>query len=57
MGEPGGPGCGGFKVRQRLGGGPGSYDQKIYASGIGIVLEQALSGGTETAALVSVTGR
>ena len=35
---------------------PGSYDQKIYAPGIGIVLEQALTGTPETAVLVSVTG-
>jgi len=35
---------------------PGSYDQKIYAPGIGIVLEQALTGSPENAVLVSVTG-
>lgn len=35
---------------------PGLYDQKIYAPGIGIVLEQSLAGPTETAKLVSVTG-
>jgi hypothetical protein len=35
---------------------PGAYDQKIYAPGIGIVLEKALTGTPETAALVSVTG-
>jgi hypothetical protein len=35
---------------------PGLYDQKIYAPGIGIVLERALTGPTETAQLVSVTG-
>ena len=35
---------------------PGSYDQKIYAPGIGIVLEQALTGTPETAVLVSVSG-
>jgi hypothetical protein len=35
---------------------PGAYDQKIYAPGIGIVLEQALTGSPETAVLVSVTG-
>jgi hypothetical protein len=35
---------------------PGSYDQKIYAPGIGIVLEKSLTGTAETAALVSVTG-
>src|SRR6059036_3610925 len=35
---------------------PGLYDLKVYAPGIGIVLEQALTGPTETAQLVSVTG-
>jgi hypothetical protein len=35
---------------------PGLYDQKIYTPGIGIVLEQSLSGPTEIAKLVSVTG-
>jgi hypothetical protein len=35
---------------------PGLYDQKIYAAGIGIVLEQSLTGPTETAELVSVAG-
>ena len=35
---------------------PGNYDVKIYAPGIGIVLEQALTGPTEIAQLVSVTG-
>ena len=35
---------------------PGLYDQKIYAPGIGIVFEQALTGETEIAKLVSVTG-
>ena len=35
---------------------PGSYDRKVYAPGIGIVLEQALTGTPETAQLVSVTG-
>src|SRR5437870_150795 len=35
---------------------PGSYDLKVYAPGIGIVLEQSLSGPPETASLVSVTG-
>jgi len=34
----------------------GAYDQKIYASGIGIVLEKSLTGPTEVAQLVSVTG-
>lgn len=35
---------------------PGAYDQKIYAPGIGIVREQALTGEPETAELVSVSG-
>jgi len=35
---------------------PGAYDQKIYAPGIGIALEQALTGTPEVARLVSVTG-
>jgi len=35
---------------------PGLYDLKIYAPGIGIVLEQSLTGPTEIARLVSVTG-
>ena len=35
---------------------PGAYDQKIYAPGIGIVLEKSLTGPTEIAQLVSVTG-
>ena len=35
---------------------PGAYDQKIYAPGVGIVLEQALTGASESAKLVSVTG-
>jgi len=35
---------------------PGSYDQKVYAPGIGIALEQALTGPNEVAKLVSVTG-
>ena len=35
---------------------PGLYDQKNYAPGIGIVLEQSLTGPTEIAKLVSVTG-
>jgi hypothetical protein len=35
---------------------PGNYDQKVYASGIGIVLEQALTGPPEVAKLVSVSG-
>jgi hypothetical protein len=35
---------------------PGAYDQKVYAPGIGIVYEQALTGATEIARLVSVSG-
>jgi len=35
---------------------PGSYDQKVYAPGIGIVFELALTGDQEIAQLVSVTG-
>ena len=35
---------------------PGNYDQKIYALGIGIVSELALTGPEEVAKLVSVTG-
>ena len=35
---------------------PGAYDQKVYARGIGIVHEQALTGDTEVANLVSVSG-
>jgi hypothetical protein len=35
---------------------PKVVDQKVYAPGVGIVLERALSGETEIARLVSVTG-
>jgi hypothetical protein len=35
---------------------PGAYDEKVYGPGIGIVIEQALSGDVENAKLVSVTG-
>ena len=35
---------------------PGIYDQKIYGPGIGIVVEQSLTGPNESAKLVSVTG-
>jgi hypothetical protein len=35
---------------------PGAYDEKVYAPGIGIVLEQALTGANESAKLVDVTG-
>src|SRR5438876_3857035 len=35
---------------------PGAYDQKVYAPGIGIAREQALTGTPEFAELVSVNG-
>ena len=35
---------------------PGLYDQKVYARGVGLVLEQALTGPTENAQLVSISG-
>ena len=35
---------------------PGAYDQKVYAQGIGIVLEQSLTGPAEFAQLVSISG-
>lgn len=35
---------------------PGAYDQKVYAPGIGIVLEQSLTGANEFARLESVSG-
>ncbi|HXH27480.1 MAG TPA: hypothetical protein VNL37_00435 [Candidatus Polarisedimenticolia bacterium] len=35
---------------------PGLYDLKVYAPGIGIVLEQSLTGPNETSQLVSITG-
>src|SRR2546426_8830591 len=35
---------------------PGAYDQKVYGPGLGIVLEQSLSGANEYAKLESVTG-
>jgi hypothetical protein len=35
---------------------PGVVDMKIYAPGLGIVMEQALAGGQEIAKLVKVTG-
>ena len=35
---------------------PGAYDQKVYAPGIGIAREQALTGTPEFAELVSVSG-
>ena len=35
---------------------PGAYDQKVYGPGIGIVVEQSLSGANEYANLESVSG-
>jgi len=35
---------------------PGLYDRKVYAPGIGLVLEEALTGPAESAQLVSVSG-
>ena len=35
---------------------PDVVDQKVYAPGLGIVLERAIAGGREVAKLVSVTG-
>jgi hypothetical protein len=35
---------------------PGAYDQKVYAPGIGVAREQALTGPPELAELVSVSG-
>ena len=35
---------------------PGIYDRKFYGKGLGIVLEEALTGPTEYAKLVSVSG-
>ena len=35
---------------------PDVVDEKIYAPGLGIVSERSLTGPTETALLVSVTG-
>ena len=35
---------------------PGAYDRKVYAPGIGIVREEALTGPSEVAELVSVSG-
>ena len=35
---------------------PGAYDEKVYGPGIGIVSEQSLTGATEFAQLVSVSG-
>ena len=35
---------------------PGAYDQKVYGPGIGIVLEQSLTGDPEVAKLESVSG-
>jgi hypothetical protein len=35
---------------------PGAYDEKVYAPGIGMIREEALTGATEFAELVSVSG-
>jgi len=35
---------------------PGAYDQKVYGPGIGIILEQSLTGDPEVAKLESVSG-
>ena len=35
---------------------PGLYDKKVYARGIGIVLERTVTGPTEIAKLVSMKG-
>ena len=35
---------------------PGAYDRKVYAPGVGMVREEALTGATEFAELVSVSG-
>jgi hypothetical protein len=35
---------------------PGAYDEKVYAPGIGIASEQALTGANEFAQLVSISG-
>ena len=35
---------------------PGAYDRKVYAPGIGMIREEALTGATEYAELVSVSG-
>ena len=35
---------------------PGLYDKKVYAAGVGIVLERAVTGPTEIAQLVSMKG-
>ena len=35
---------------------PGAYDEKVYGPGLGIVSERALTGATEVAELVSVSG-
>jgi hypothetical protein len=35
---------------------PGVYDRKFYARGIGVVLEEAITGDKEFAKLVSVSG-
>jgi hypothetical protein len=35
---------------------PGAYDHKVYAPGVGMIREEALTGATEYAELVSVSG-
>ena len=35
---------------------PGAYDRKVYAPGVGMIREEALTGATEYAELVSVSG-
>lgn len=35
---------------------PGAYDKKVYGKGVGIIYEQAITGDSEIAKLVSVTG-
>jgi hypothetical protein len=34
----------------------GAYDRKVYAPGVGMIREEALTGATEYAELVSVSG-
>jgi len=46
----------GSTALHELSGQPGPNDQKVYAPGIGIVLEQSLTGPSEVAQLVSVNG-
>jgi hypothetical protein len=35
---------------------PGAYDRKLYAPGVGMIREEALTGGAELAELVSISG-